>query len=91
MSKNKERLVILFCTLCLVFCPIGIFTSIRVALKHSDLMLLMICAITGLSYLLLSEINKNIKLKDRIETLNIELESFKQFINKLLESIGEKP
>lgn len=84
MNKWQERLVILFCTLCVVFCPIGIWTVIRVALEYSNLLFLMICVITGLSYLLLSEINKNIKLKEKIETLSEKIEYLNSYIDSLL-------
>lgn len=90
MSKNKETLVILFCTICVVFCPIGICAAIGVSLKHSDLTFFMTCVITWLSYRLFSEVNENRKLKERIETLNEDNVALIKYTKVLSENIGAK-
>lgn len=88
MSKNQERLVILCCVLCAIFCPIGIWVSIRVALEHSNLLLLMLFLVTGLSFLLFSSINKNAKLKEKIRGMRLEMETLGIEIAALHRDLG---
>lgn len=61
---------ILFCTLCFVFCPVGIGMFIVYMIIRFDFGVLMaILSYILLSYLWIYELNENVQLKSKIKDL----------------------
>lgn len=65
---------VLFCALCIVFCPIGLGMSSVIIWQQQDWhFLLQISILLGLSYLWVSQITENIDLKAKIKQLEQDL------------------
>lgn len=82
---------ILFCALCVTFCPIGIGMFIVYMIMRFDFgVLMLILSYILLSYLWIYELNESDQLKSKIKDLKNKLDNAKPNIDSVKSNIDEE-